>query len=282
PSIGSEGCDVFSPRRITDVRPPHLSPTGQQFIETVIDFDHSPTDCEPTRRVVNNDLDPIRNPTPVINSRVTRSKGQHLPSAAEQARQSSANKKQQRRQRQSNDHRMSQEADAPKDDGRGREDNNREGKVNASQSDKRPDQRVKNDGKDHESVVDEDEDDGKDHESVVDEDEDDTVNMTMHDLTTLFKAVQVKNQKTVSLRDLPKFFAALHEDANDFILRFERCGYLHKRNDDYIRHMYLAVDGNALHWHNNHKHITNWDVLKKLFLRTFAKAESITTSSEPE
>ncbi|OQV11559.1 hypothetical protein BV898_14135 [Hypsibius exemplaris] len=155
---------------------------------------------------------------------------------------------------------MSQEEDAPKDDGRSKEDNNRDGKVNATQKDKRPDQRVT--------------DDGKDHESVVEEDEDDTVNMTMHDLTTLFKAVQVKNQKTVSLRDLPKFFAALHEDANDFILRLERCGYLHKwSNDDYIRHMYLAVDGiTTLHWHNNHKHITNWDALKKLFLRTFGKS----------
>ncbi|OQV13204.1 hypothetical protein BV898_12528 [Hypsibius exemplaris] len=74
---------------------------------------------------------------------------------------------------------MSQEEDAPKDDERGREDNNRERRVNAGQNDKRSYQRVKRHG--------------KDHESVVDENEDDTVNMTMHDLTTLFKAVQVKN-----------------------------------------------------------------------------------------
>ena len=85
-------------------------------------------------------------------------------------------------------------------------------------------------------------------------------------------AVAVNTAKLISLRDLPSFAVEPDEDADEFMQRFERCGYVHGWTAEVkVKHLYLAVRKNAMRWHEANKHLQTWDALKTDFLTTFGK-----------
>ena len=100
--------------------------------------------------------------------------------------------------------------------------------------------------------------------------------VTVDDLAAMLaKVTKIKNEepRTLHIKDLPTFSGQGHEDAENFLLKFERIGKVYSWKDtDYVRHMFLALEKNALKWHDANKALTDWADLKKAFLQTFGKS----------
>ena len=74
------------------------------------------------------------------------------------------------------------------------------------------------------------------------------------------------SDRLLQLKELPTFSGSPGEDANEFMQRFERCGYAHGWEDaDKLKHFYLAVTKNAMQWHESNPGAT-WAQLKRGFL----------------
>jgi hypothetical protein len=79
--------------------------------------------------------------------------------------------------------------------------------------------------------------------------------------------------KTVNSRDLPTFSGQLHEDCEEFLLKFEACAQAHNWDDDDTkRHFVLACQKNALKWYDTHK-LLIWPALRDSFRETFGKSK---------
>lgn len=111
----------------------------------------------------------------------------------------------------------------------------------------------------------------EENEPAVSDSEDMQNEVDMDDVIKLLKASTSKN---VPLRDLPTFSGQSHEDANDFLLKLERCGVAYGWTDaEYLKYMSLTMEKSALRWFDANKTVQTFSEMKKKFLETFGRSQ---------
>ena len=73
--------------------------------------------------------------------------------------------------------------------------------------------------------------------------------------------------------EIPTFSGQSHEDADDFLLRYEHFATHNKLTDpEKVQHMNMALQRNALRWFECCRHVADWVTVKREFLKVFGKS----------
>jgi hypothetical protein len=96
---------------------------------------------------------------------------------------------------------------------------------------------------------------------------------SVQDLVNVLTGIQADQSKMVQLRDLPTFGGQSHESAEEFLLKYERCGTVHSWTDaDKLKYLNLACEKSALRWHEaNKSRFTTWNIFREEFIKAFGK-----------